>query len=114
MMDGTPWRRHALGAISLALIAVGVAIWLLPGASKDWALAQGVSIKTGTTLLMCWLAYPQLARLSPWKVIVVVLVGATLVFRPQLIRAALPVLIYLAPVLLVVWLIRGLSRQASS
>ena len=63
MSNTIPWRRHAVGAISLALVVAGIVIWYIPGASTNWAFAQGVFIKTGTTLLILWLAYPQLERL---------------------------------------------------
>ena len=102
MSSTTPWRRHTLGGLSLCLILAGIVIEVYPEAKTDWAFAQGVSTKVGVTLLMCWLAYPQLERLQVWKVTTIVCLGAAFVFRPILIGR---LLIFLAPLLFALWML---------
>jgi len=118
MSSTTAWRRHTLGAISLTLIVVSGVIWFSPGASDDWAFAQGVCVKIGTVLLMAWVAYPQLERLSPGKTVTVMAVGAIMILRPQLIPVLIPalvrILVVLAPVLFVIWLLRIPSKGRSA
>lgn len=114
MSSTTAWRRHTLGAISLTLIAIGAAIWFLPDLSDDWVFVQGICVKVGTVLLMAWVAYPQLERLSPGKMATVLILGAAIVFRPQLIPSLARILILLAPLLVIIWLLRIPSKGRST
>ncbi len=110
MSSSTAWRRHTLGAISLTLIVMSAVIWFIPGASDDWAFAQGVCVKVGTVLLMAWVAYPHLQRLSPGKTVTIMAVGAIMIIRPQLILGLPRILVVLAPLLFVIWLLRIPSK----
>ena len=114
MNSNTAWRRPMLGAISLTLIVTSAVIWIIPGASDDWAFAQGVSVKVGTVMLMAWVAYPQLERLSPWKTVTVMAVGGIMILRPQLIPVLVRILVVLAPLLFVIWLLQIPSKGRST
>ena len=114
MSSTTAWRRPTLGAISLTLIVTSAVIWFIPGASDDWAFAQGVCVKVGTVLLMAWVAYPQLERLSLWKTVTVMVVGGIMILRPQLIPVLARILVVLAPLLFVIWLLQIPSKGRST
>jgi sugar phosphate permease len=113
-MDHQPpssaWRRHLLGVISIALMVAGVACGLFSETDRG-IFAEGVFIKTGTTLLVCWLAYPQLERLNWWVVLPTMGAIGAVVFRPQLIFPLARLLIILAPVLFLLWLLRKTRRS---
>jgi hypothetical protein len=103
--QGIPWRRHALGVISIGLMLSGIAFGLFTD-SDQGTFAEGIFIKTGTTLFVWWLAYPQLQRLNWWVVLPTLGTITVMVFRPHLIFPAARLLVFLAPVLLLIWLFR--------
>ena len=113
MSNTISWRRHAVGAISLALVVAAIVIWFIPGASTNWAFAQGVFMKSGTTLLILWLAYPQLERLQWWKVISVLAVATVFVFFPQSRLAIFRVVIFAVPIFFVIQLLRMPAKRRS-
>ena len=96
------WRRHALFAISLVMMGIGV--FSSAGGKLEAGFYGAVCLKVGLVLFMLWLALPQLEKLNYWAVIPVLVAAVVAVVRPQLILVAARVLVPLAPVLFMIWL----------
>jgi hypothetical protein len=89
--------RGKLGAITLVLLLIAVALQVFGSRDQDPATAGclRVAIVTGAW----WLAYPQLASLPRWLVGITALVAIVAAIKPKL-------LIVGVPVVLALWMLR--------
>lgn len=101
--DSGAWRRHALFAISIAMLAGGLLLGQYDSASQSEFL-RAILLKVGIVLFMLWLALPQLQKLNWFAIIPVGCIAVLAVVRPQLIVIIARVVVPLAPVLFLIWL----------
>ncbi len=107
------WRRHILGMIAVALLAAGILLWIWPPASSELMFLHGVLVKSGTTLLMLWLALPQLEKMPVWLIVPIGLVAVLVIAYPQVRPLLVRGLVFLAPLLFVLWLLRPPKNRRS-
>ena len=69
--------------IAVALLAAGILLWIWPPASSELMFLHGVLVKSGTTLLMLWLALPQLEKMPVWLIVPIGLVAVLVIAYPQ-------------------------------
>ncbi len=87
-------HRPTIGAITVALFAIGGGLWVIaPSSGAAVALA---CIRVGILLAVLWLAQPQLVTLPRWMVITITCALAIVCWRPKALLFALPVLVLLA------------------
>jgi hypothetical protein len=99
------YRRHLLGVVALLLFATaGWLAWKGPAAQFE-SMVLASSLRIGAVLAVIWLAWPDLAKLSPFFLIAC---GAAIVVMLRWPQA----MVYLLPVLALFWLLR--PRHARS
>ncbi len=86
-------RRHLLGLIALAALAMAAVILCCPALSS-YQVAGAMGLRIGAVLGVFWLAWPDLHRLPPWAWYVLPIAILALCY-------ARTILIYLSPVLAV-------------
>ncbi|MCA9215143.1 MAG: hypothetical protein KDB27_18875 [Planctomycetales bacterium] len=102
----TGYRRHMLGICGMVLLATGVYYWIVPPSPGWQTFFQGSCIKSGLVLSVTWLAFPKLDQMSPLlfgSLLVALLIVA---LRPRLIPILAKVAMIVAPVLVLLWLLR--------
>ncbi|MCA9106367.1 MAG: hypothetical protein KDA83_13135 [Planctomycetales bacterium] len=107
------WQRHMLGIIGLALLAAGVGLGLSETGSSLFVM--GVLIKTGSMLLVLWLALPnvqQLYRRFPrWVWVVSALALFVTVLQRSMLLFVLVLFLVLLFFQLVSWFLSGLREE---
>ncbi len=85
-----PWTRHALLAIAIAMLAVGLLVRFSPYAEPgSREFLSGSLIKVSIVVGLAWVAAPQLERLG-WErlrgtgIVVLMIAGAATAIRPRL------------------------------
>ena len=89
-------RRHIMGMLGIASLAIGVSLLVLKGTSDDqWSMFSSICIRVGLMLAAIWLAFPQVIglakRFPPWLLATIGFAGLVVAVRPRMI-------VYLAPV----------------
>jgi hypothetical protein len=88
-------RRHILGIIALLFLLSGLAFWLCPS-TGGYEQYQAECWRTGSVLIMLWLAYPDLRRVPVWALLVVPVVVIVVLRRPRWLWTLIPALILVA------------------
>lgn len=104
-------QRHALGAIALISLILGIAGIAYYGVDdSQTSLAAGMSLRIGLVLGALWLAMPQFKRLSgnapPWAIGIVILCLMIVIARPRTIVVLGPVLLVLGALVFIGWLVK--------
>ena len=86
-------RRHLLGIIAVAALALAATIAFYPPFA-EYKAAGGVGLRVGSVLAVFWLAWPDLYRLPQWAWYVLPFAILALIY-------ARSILLYLSPVLAV-------------
>ncbi len=74
-------HRPTIGAITVALFAIGLVLWVVePSRESTLALA---CVRVGILMAVLWLAQPQLVTLPRWMMLVVVGTVAVVAWRPE-------------------------------
>jgi len=90
-------RRHLIGILAGALLALGVYFSQWPMADETWQTwTLSACWRLGPALAILWLAYDDARRMPRWLLPVVLLVLAALALRPKLFLLAIPVVVALA------------------
>ena len=90
-------RRHAIGIITLLLLAGAAAFWIWPQSGSTWAPQfEAACWRVGALMGVLWIAYPDLKRIPPWFWGVLVAALVIVAVRPRVALAAVPVLLVLA------------------
>ena len=111
MPESSKYRRLGLGIAGLLLLCVGAFFWIWPPASGSASLLQGSCIKSGMVLCAAWLAFPKLDQMPN------LLFGCLLIFlmfvalRPSILPVLGRVAILVAPVLVVLWMLRTKPKR---
>lgn len=100
-------QRHALFAISLLLMGVG--LFFNTGSQANEFL-RAVCLKTGLVLFMLWLALPQLRKLNYWAIVPTGIFLVLAIVRPSLVVIAARVALVLSPVLFLLWMMKSPSK----
>lgn len=95
-------QRYALFAISLVLVAVGV---FFNNGTQSSEFLRAVCLKVGIVLFMLWLALPQLKKLNYWAIIPTIVVAILAIVRPQLLPILARGVLFLSPLLFLIWVI---------
>jgi hypothetical protein len=103
-------QRHALGAIALISLILGIAGIAYYGVDdSQTSLMAGMCLRIGLVLGAFWLALPQFKRISgeapPWAVGIVILCFLIVIARPRTIVIIGPVLLVLGALAFIGWLI---------
>jgi hypothetical protein len=88
-------RRHLIGIVAIGFLVAGAVFWRWPISQGDLQLDASCT-KTGLSLAVLWLAYPDLARLPAWLLTVVPAMIIVLAKWPRLFLFLIPLLIVLA------------------
>jgi hypothetical protein len=105
-------RRHALGVLSLLLMAVSIAGWSTYGLNESEASGFLFSscLRLGLVFGAAWLAFPQVVqlstRVSPTFAVLMSIIGMIIVIRPRTAILFLPVMAGLAALQFVGWLMK--------
>lgn len=105
-------RRHALGILSLFLLAVSLTGWSLYGLDDSEAKGFLFSscLRLGLVFGAAWLAFPQVvqmaARVSPTFAILMSIIGMIVVIRPRTAVIFLPLMAIMAALQFVGWLLK--------
>ncbi len=89
-------RHHMIGAMSLVLLLLGVAVWWHPLPWPWYESLKAACFRLGPFLAVLWLAYPQVRKLPVWLLWTVPVLVALLVLRPRWFLLALPIVVLLA------------------
>lgn len=110
-------RRHALGILSLILLAVAIAGWSTYGLDESEAKGFAFSscLRMGLVFGAAWLAFPQVVQLAarvsvPFAVLMSV-ISMIIVIRPRTAIVFLPVMAGLAALQFVGWLMKPPERK---
>lgn len=104
-------QRHALGAIALISLILGIAGIAYYGVDdSQTSLVAGMCLRIGLVLGALWLAMPQFKRLSgnapPWAIGIVTLCLMIVIARPRTIVVLGPVLLVLGALVFIGWLVK--------
>ncbi len=104
-------QRHALGAIALISLILGIAGIAYYGVDdSQTSLVAGMCLRIGLVLGALWLAMPQFKRLSgtapPWAIGIVILCLMIVIARPRTIVVLGPVLLVLGALVFIGWLVK--------
>ncbi|MBI2825164.1 MAG: hypothetical protein HYX69_10800 [Planctomycetia bacterium] len=90
-------QRTILGIVALALLAVGLAILVVPQEEGDARNAAAVCLRSGTILAALWLALPDvMTPRSRWVVLALIVAVFFLARSPKLIPLILAALVAFA------------------
>lgn len=95
-----------MGVSAVLLLVAGVAFWIWPPGDASATFLQGSMIKSGLVLGATWLAFPQLDRLPGWLFTTFIGVLLVAAVRPRIFLAMSQYLVFLVPLLVVLWLLR--------
>jgi hypothetical protein len=84
-------RRHILGILAVLFLLAGVVFGLY-----RYDQFQGECWRTGSVLLMLWLAYPDLCRVPVWVLLVLPVAVVVVLRRPRWLWALIPALLLVA------------------
>lgn len=103
-------RRHLLGAIALAFLVVGLALWLYSDADFAW-----VALRIGMVLGALWLALPQVVdvfrKIPRWALLCGVLAISSLALAPRTLLIVIPIIAGFALLKFVGWIFRPPARR---
>ncbi len=99
-------RRHSLGVAGILCLGIGIYFTISPPANASVEFLQGSCIKSGLVLLATWLAFDQLDRLPTWLFVTSVGTFLAIAVRPRIVLAMLRSLMFLAPILFLIWALR--------
>jgi hypothetical protein len=107
-------RRHALGVLSLTLLAAALALWLFSEGNQA-ELARSLCLRSGLTLGALWLALPQILPLvlgwPPRLIVAVVVGGLAVLVRPRLFPIVLPVVAAVGLLEAIGWFLKPESKR---
>ena len=99
-------HRPTVGVIAILALIAWVVLWM-PGVHFSGSSAMhGGALHMGIFFAALWLALPQLERLPPWLMAIVVISCAVVAIRPKL-------GLVIAPLIVAIWFLRPRgSRKA--
>lgn len=110
-------RRHALGILSLILLAVAITGWSTYGLDESEAKGFAFSscLRIGLVFGAAWLAFPQVVQMAtrvsvPFAILMSV-IGLIIVIRPRTAIVFLPVMAALAALQFMGWLMKPPERK---
>jgi hypothetical protein len=108
-----PWRRHALGGLSLLMFAAALGLWLWGGDAASTETMMSLCLRVGLLLGALWLALPQVlvivARFPLWMIIGTLVMGLLVLVNPRLLAYAIPLMGLLLVFHVLGWFTRPLA-----
>jgi hypothetical protein len=77
-------HRPTIGILALVLLTAGFLLWVLAEESEDIYLWIGACLRVGAVMATLWFALPQLQRMPPVLVTMVVVFCLIVAIRPRL------------------------------
>ncbi len=97
MCDYLPMRRRIIGIMAVALLALGLMIWICrPGEQGSLVQLEAACWRIGGCLAVLWLAYPDLGKIPRWIWIALPVLILVMARWPRLFFIIVPLLILYA------------------